>query len=163
MNSSLNTPASPRVHLSNEPDPGRVAFLIRSSCFLIERLYRFRSLQAFGLPSGRGEPHIMEHVWPFALGSGGSPLRSIEPISPDISRSTRGDMLCQLHQETHHGEGFDLSLEETVMRSCFPARGNEIRDRFVKTLLPTDRSEPFQFLCLTSPSCCRIVNLVDVQ
>jgi len=61
--------------------------------------------------SGRSEPHHMGHIRPFALRPGG-----IQSIPSNILRSTGRDMLCQLQQETGHREGFNLSLEEVVIR-----------------------------------------------
>ncbi len=60
----------------------------------------------------------MWHIRPFALSSG-----SIEPISSNILRSARWDVLCQLQQETGHREGFDLTLEEFVVRNVGDHRG----------------------------------------
>jgi len=53
----------------------------------------------------------MGHVRPFTLGPGG-----IKPISSNILRSARGNMLRHFEEETHQGEGFGFALEELVVR-----------------------------------------------
>jgi hypothetical protein len=85
------------VHLGNQPGPGATAFLIRNNCFVIARLYRFRSLQAFGFPSGWGKADHMRHIRSIAFGAG-----SIQSVPPNILRSTRWDMLCKFQQKTGH-------------------------------------------------------------
>ena len=98
------------IDLRDESGPGTIAFLIRHICFFIVGLYRFRSLQALGLPSGRGKARYMGHIRPFALRTGG-----IQSVPPNILRSARWDVLCELQEKTHHGKGFGFLLEELVV------------------------------------------------
>ena len=70
------------------------------------------------LPPCWSEPHNIRHFRPFSLGAG-----SIQPISSDILTSFRWDMLRQFQQETYHGKGFGLSLEEVIVRGVGDCRG----------------------------------------
>lgn len=82
------------IYLGYQPGPGAAAFLIgdRARDFFRVALHGLRSLQVLVLPSRRDQPGHIGHIRPFAFGSG-----SIEPISPDILRSSWWDVL---------GEGF---------------------------------------------------------
>jgi len=63
----------------------------------------------------------MGHIRPFSLRPGG-----IQSVPSNILRSAWWDVLCQLQQETGHGEGFDLSLEEFVVGSVVDHGGLSI-------------------------------------
>jgi hypothetical protein len=108
------------IHLSNESCPSAAAFLVRDGTrrFFRAGLHRIRSLPMLGLPSNRGKPHHVRYLRP-----GTFCARSVQTISPDVLTSFRGDMLCQLQQETYHGKGFRFSLEELIVGSVGDRRG----------------------------------------